>query len=505
MQENASKALEKLERQEDFTLLTKLLDTAIDLRNNDNKKDFVRDDPELRALIISEMKGLANKRGEDFDDVKISDTEMNKAIDIYFKQRLSFIPPKNKSFIEMGLAGLYVARKSITRNFVLPGMILAGMGYGGFSAINYIERVKLASEIKSVQSRVHGVYDNDKNLEGRLNDTLKNDRIAMLSVDDKRDFDGNIEEARKIVSGNNDFFNSYLSAQESSNVQINQENYQDVSKRANHEEEELAKASEKLSDAGDILDANRQLAYSMKNIKSSYASLKTLNLPVELSVLVEGDYSQAETLVSSRDLSRAKKIESSLTSKLSDYREVSTLQPVVEKVYKSIQEISKEEKANTLAQEKYNSAISDINKLDLSQATANLNQLRNLFDNLNTSYEVRIVNRPGVKSGIDRYFTDSSGKRASGFYVIVEAVDSNGQVIPRSIKSEEDSSVRSVSMWGERVPEYIYERVKSDKIADGIVNDSLFARKARGYLTEEILFRNDSSGVLTNFGEITTW
>ena len=121
------------------------------------------------------------------------------------------------------------------------------------------------------------------------------------------------------------------------------------------------------------------------------------------------------------------------------------------------------------------------------------------------SYEIHVLSRAGKKSGIDRYYLDDSGKRVSGYYLILEARDAEGKVLKRKIRSREDGSVKKVASWAERVPEKVYQRVAEDKREDGVVDDSLYARKKSGVQEEEVVMRDSSGEPLQRMGQIHSW
>ncbi|MBC8117406.1 MAG: hypothetical protein H7062_23660, partial [Candidatus Saccharimonas sp.] len=125
-------------------------------------------------------------------------------------------------------------------------------------------------------------------------------------------------------------------------------------------------------------------------------------------------------------------------------------------------------------------------QLDVKSLTELSRLTTSLLNQLNEAYEVHIVSRPNEKSGIDRYFEDAEGKRVSGFYVIVEARDGSGNAIPRRVRNGETQQLEQVTRWAERVPQEIYDRIKADKKADGVLNETLFAVKQRGYQNEEM-------------------
>jgi len=128
-----------------------------------------------------------------------------------------------------------------------------------------------------------------------------------------------------------------------------------------------------------------------------------------------------------------------------------------------------------------------------------------LLNQLNESYEVHIVSGPNEKSGIDRYFEDAQGKRVSGYYVIVEARDAGGNPLSRRIRNAETQQIEQVTRWAERVPQEVYDRIKADKKSDGVLNETLFAVKQRGYQGEEIKLVGSDNQPLSRLGQITKW
>lgn len=142
---------------------------------------------------------------------------------------------------------------------------------------------------------------------------------------------------------------------------------------------------------------------------------------------------------------------------------------------------------------------------DVAIVTDSAARLERLQAQLGEEYEIRIVSRPGERSGIDAYFEDEAGKRVSGYYLIVEAITPEGRTLTRSIHDAELDEDRSVRKWGEQVPKAVYDRIADDKRADGVVDDRRFARKQRGRLDEEVLIPGpDGTAPLARGRRITT-
>ena len=138
-------------------------------------------------------------------------------------------------------------------------------------------------------------------------------------------------------------------------------------------------------------------------------------------------------------------------------------------------------------------------------STSHLDRLRtalaDLEQRLRLEYEVRIVSAPGRLSGVARDFVG----RLSGFYLIFEARTPDGRILPRTITSREDGTTRTVREWGEQVPEDVLQRIEADKRADGVVDESLFAVKKRGWLAEEVRLPGAGGSPLRRGGQILEW
>lgn len=114
------------------------------------------------------------------------------------------------------------------------------------------------------------------------------------------------------------------------------------------------------------------------------------------------------------------------------------------------------------------------------EARARRDALADLAARLAAEYTVRIVNRPGEPSAVWR--VPAANPRARNHYLVVEAVDRNGRPVEVQVTSEEDGRVARVSRWGLRVPEAEFERIRRDKLADGIIDQPVIGQKPAGTL-----------------------
>jgi hypothetical protein len=116
-------------------------------------------------------------------------------------------------------------------------------------------------------------------------------------------------------------------------------------------------------------------------------------------------------------------------------------------------------------------------RLGADRAVADLTALR---DRLEESYTLRIVDSNGVKPGFWTFPNNNS--EATNYYIVVEAVDAQGNVLSLPISSEDTGQTTVVSRWGLKVPQAVYEAVMADKQDDGLIEHSLVGFKQDGFL-----------------------
>jgi len=133
---------------------------------------------------------------------------------------------------------------------------------------------------------------------------------------------------------------------------------------------------------------------------------------------------------------------------------------------------------------------------DAPAARAALADLERVRGDLMRIYELRVVSRPGEQSGVFRIPDVNTGAR--NYYLIVEAVTPDGQLLSFPIRSEENGRTDTVSRWGVRVPQRTYDAVRRDKADDGILQNAVLATKPQGAL--EPVYSMAVSG-----GAITEW
>jgi len=216
---------------------------------------------------------------------------------------------------------------------------------------------------------------------------------------------------------------------------------------------------------------------------------------------------KAESQEISRQLSSFEQSITKAEKSLSDQRIAKDAPQAIESQLEAIKLLAEGNQAQELVERLEKDYLASKESNDTSRMQQILLELKSTTEILRSQYRVRIVNRKGVKSGIDRIFTDTSGSRVSGYYLVLEAVDRSGNLVSRNIRNSETGSTESVKMWGEEVPREVYEFVKNDKLDNGIIDQDLFSLKSSGYLSEEIVFPTLKANDQTNKerNRITSW
>lgn len=119
------------------------------------------------------------------------------------------------------------------------------------------------------------------------------------------------------------------------------------------------------------------------------------------------------------------------------------------------------------------------------------------------AYTLKVVNEPGVKSGVWRYPNDNPGpcsadERRCNHYVVVDALEASGRPVTVTVLNEETGRRESASRFAVRVPIETYERVKADKTDNGLIDEPLIGVKKSGRPDVEYV-------VPVSGGTITKW
>jgi len=164
--------------------------------------------------------------------------------------------------------------------------------------------------------------------------------------------------------------------------------------------------------------------------------------------------------------------------------------------YEEVIQITNDNDVLSKAHEVQDSGKIALKNKNFDEAQSAVDDLQQMLLQLKSAYKLRIVQQPGERSGVWRI--PDVNTHARNYYLIVEAVDSRGNILSLPITSEETGKTKIVSKWGIRVDESIYQRVGADKKDDGIIQNRLIGEKQRGQIHPEY-------SIQTTGAAITEW
>lgn len=162
----------------------------------------------------------------------------------------------------------------------------------------------------------------------------------------------------------------------------------------------------------------------------------------------------------------------------------------------TIERQSKDPSIVPQAKQLADTALSSLKRDDLASAKAQLSSLQDIRERLSQDFVVRIVSRPNENSAVWRIPPGNS--QARNYYLIVEAIDRNNQVVEITVVNEEDNKTERRKTWGLRVSEETFYKIASDKQDDGIIQRNKVGVKRAGYIKPEF-------SVPTTGATITEW
>jgi len=132
------------------------------------------------------------------------------------------------------------------------------------------------------------------------------------------------------------------------------------------------------------------------------------------------------------------------------------------------------------ARQRVTQAEQAIAREDFEAAKNVRDELHSVRDRLQRAYSIRVVSKPNQLSGIWR--VPEVNQAGRNYYLIVEAIDRNNQVVELDILSEESNKRVRKKQWGLRVNETTFYKIAQDKKDDGIIQGNRVGEKRVGDL-----------------------
>lgn len=164
--------------------------------------------------------------------------------------------------------------------------------------------------------------------------------------------------------------------------------------------------------------------------------------------------------------------------------------------YQTIETVAKNPDVISQARQRLTLAEQAIESDDYSNAQQTLSDMQSVAKALQLSYSIRVLSQPNQNSGVWR--VPDINQSGRNYYLIVEAVDADNNVVALPILSEESNENVIKKQWGLRVSEQTFYEIARDKQDDGIIQSNIVGKKNVGFLEPEF-------SIATTGGTITEW
>lgn len=127
-----------------------------------------------------------------------------------------------------------------------------------------------------------------------------------------------------------------------------------------------------------------------------------------------------------------------------------------------------------------------IGKFEIEKAGGQLRALRANTELIPKEVTIRVVDRPGTPSGVERCYdkalcnSNPGSIQGKSWYLVVEAVDLSDRPVLLPTVSSETGTGAWASQFAVRVPQAEYLKVKADKLDDGHLTNRVIGRKPAG-------------------------
>jgi len=472
-----------------YNTMLAALDAVEVTQRRKSTNDAKRSVTERRAALLEEIGGFYQRQG-----LTVDSSIIEQGVDEFLSSELEFLPPKN--LLLFGSAVLWIKRKVVLLSMAGISALLI---LGGF--VNSTISVQQGQELHQIVKKTEAAQASLKYQAESLHELIQPVQASghpqiQPWVADEADLQKAFDFWQKEAS---DTLSEIRLARPSGALDLHTHQRSKEIAQYNQRQQKLAHEADGLGVQTSELKARARFYTQYSALLAELNAHQAGTLPTSLNNRLSQATDEARRALDAGNqfaYLQAMEKRSSLT-KLGEQataisKEVAELKSILE--HNSTDPVALRECRAISA-----SIENDIatGKIDTAQKT--VNQLRDYIDFVRANFVLRIVNRPGVKSGIDRYYTDKSGRRIAGYYLIVEATDSTGRTIKQPIRNEENGTIQLLSMWGERVSKDVYENVKADKLDNGRIDRDKVGEKSAGAASIHYTLIPKSEGRITRW------
>jgi len=461
-----------------------IMDVADALRRQQQAVEKELNVDEQRAAIREHLKSTYAEMGE-----SVSDQQLERAIDRYFSQMYDF-PEHTKNFA-YSLACWYVNRNRIAKRVGLPlagAALVTGVAYGAH--LGHLKHLEASAE-----HAVELVYHQKRTLEAQTSALASSPFVQQLPENEAAELQDILTLSKKKLETSNTFFAEYCSEGTSAD-DITTLNYTTARQQLEPIAHDLTALVGEVTKGNKIIQRQQDIIATGQSLDALIAEIRNSATSQVFRKQAEQLYANGKGNLAKRQVAEGIDCRDKLSQIKNDIAEFSKLIPEVEKVYGAVKASAKEDAARDEGKRLYGLAQGYIEATNREKLSDAIKQLEGLESLLQQEYTIIIT------GGKWRFPNDNPSTK--NYYLLVRAQDAEGNILEKDVKNEENGNIEAVREWGERVPEEVYEAVKRDKMDNGLIDNTLFGKKQKGYMNDEVAYLYRGTP-LPRVGQITHW
>jgi hypothetical protein len=443
----------------DMLSVSDIIDT---IRAEDRAVDFELGAEDRRKALIQRVKEQKAKEG-----VQVTDDVIAAAVERLDQQRFTFQPMK--SGVNRALATGYIRRGRYFRNSAIAlGVVVIGtVGYnvGYDQLVTKPRQATIARELAAKEEAARKLEtDLTVRLPAELKAAVSSAVVAADRVGDtqaKANIDSRNTEALGAIAARN-VQSAERAIGQISDIEIDMRNKEQVAKQ--------------LAQALAVLPSQLKAAYT-----SAFAVASAVSDRQAVSE-IEARNTEGQGAIAARNIDGAQRAISGLAAIESRLRQVQVRQQLVAEAASFVSEQQAslvrsggrfDDGAQTALNRRLGLVSDAADEGNAQQMREAMTSYKNLVTYAQNEAKIRIVNRRGVRAGVER-----DGTR---WYLVVEAMV-GGKAVPVEIGNKEDGIAQTVPYWGIRVSKRQYDRVLEDYQDDKIIDNDKAGIKPKGSL-----------------------
>ena len=488
----------------------KVMDIAdIHRKTAENVKEQLSID-EQKVQLKEKMRNTYATMGASVDD-----SQLDKAIEDYYSTQWEFKEPQRN--VSTDLAKLYIHRGTITKKIILPTVAVLTAGYFAVAGIGSLLNANQAGLEKKLEGDVESAYATRKTVENSATLVATSYFAKELPVEEAQKMNNELIVGKNKLNETNNFFQKFCPAGKSEKA-ISQKNYDDAKAGLPPVKEKINLAAKSIDNAKTYIIEQEQFDATVKSLDSAMLAIKTINPVKPLLSKAETLYVQGKEGAKIRKLDDVRKATKGLTDMVGDCKDFGALAQQALQLYNAADKTAIEPSAKERVGRIKGAIESYIQLADVSNLKKINSELTDINYTLNQEYTIEVINNSAIKTGVWRKSktcppknlddTDPEGKN---FYIIVHAVTPRGEEVTLTKKNATDGKYEDVKIWGEKVPQDVYLRIKKDKMDDNLVNNSncpgfenrYIAKKVKGYISVTPIMKDNKGNYFGDLDQIT--